>query len=284
VHDNGYVLVSLLSFLRCPFCETGSPTLGVSRQRKDELGEDELVNATLKCDGCDRTTEVIDSIWHAMGNHKPQRTIAQLANVLPPVPQLYENVWRMRSMKLLTRGTYTVSEELQELHEQMKPAVERLFVDVATSEGLYARTLANGGATVFAIDHSVPFLRSVVRRRRRTPLRGRVVAIRAMAQHLPIQTGRLHGAVMGASLNEIGDQTAAVAEMGRVTVVGGNLFNMSLIPSVTSVGRAAQLVAKLGGVRFPSQGETEKLFDGAGTGIVRSETTGVVLRLSSNKR
>ncbi len=283
MHNNVAVLISLLSSLQCPFCELGSPTVDIARRQH----HDELVDGTLRCDGCGRTTEVAGSIWHAMGNHKPNRSIAQFSNVLPPVPQLYEDLWRIRSMKLLTHGAFSVEQELAELREHMKSGSGgpsgKLYVDVGTSEGLYARALADEGATVFAVDHSVRFLKRVVSRSTRLSGPGRVVAVRAMAQHLPIRSASLNGAVMGASLNEIGDQQAAVMEMGRVTSAGGALFNMSLIPSATTIGKLAQLAAKLGGVSFPSAEETKTMFTEAAAISLRCEMTGVVLRLAGKK-
>jgi SAM-dependent methyltransferase len=273
------VFASLIPLLRCPYCAATPLVL-----RDSSPNDRERVQAgTLACSVCARTTEIADFIWRAMGAAKPQKTLAQLSNVLPPVPQLYENVWRKRSLSLLTKGRYTTAEELEELRayvSETSETREHVYLDVACSEGLYARTVAPNVRAVFAVDHSLPFLKRVVHRAGELP----VVAVQALAQQLPFVSNAFHATIIGASLNEIGDQRAAVREMGRVSKPSARIFSMSLIPATTTLGKFAQAAAGLGGVTFPSEKYTIRLFEEAEIDVVQTSSTGVVLRLCGSKR
>ena len=240
-----------------------------------------LTDGTLTCRSCRCNSSVLGGIWLAMGVHKPARTIAQLLNVVPPTPQLYERLWRHRSLSLISRGATSTETELNELRIALpkEDGAERIIVDVACSEGLYARTLADASTVVIAVDHSLGFLRRVVERSVGLP----IVAVRALAQHLPIGSGVVDGVVMGASLNEIGDRTAAVMEMARVTKPGGRLFSMSLVAAGTRPGRIAQKLAGTGGIDFPTLTETVALFANAGFAVDTPRVDGVVARLSGHR-
>ena len=212
-----------------------------------------------------------------MGNAKWSKTVAQISNVTPPTPQLYERLWRVRSLSLLSGRPFPNVEELSELLESLKPEPGRVFVDVACSEGLYARALAARGATVFAVDHSKPFLRRVNERSGEL----RVVAVRALAQSLPVCTAALDGAAMGASLNEIGDQAAAVSEMGRVVRPGGAAFSMSLTTATTPRGRFVQRLIGPLGITTPTTETTLEFFELAGLRLQSHKLDRIVLRVSA---
>jgi ubiquinone/menaquinone biosynthesis C-methylase UbiE len=215
-----------------------------------------------------------------MGPHQAQRTLAQLSNVVPPVPQLYESVWRKRSLSLLSRRPFSIADELAELSEALKPSTGRVMIDVACSEGLYARHLAAAGSPVLAVDHSLAFLRRTALRSRELP----VVPVRALAQHLPFVEGAAEGVAIGGSLNEIGDQRAAIAESSRVLKPGGAWFSMHLRPVSTGLGRVAQLLARGGGVTFPSSSTVDSWLRDSGLIEQSAVHTGVVSRVSANKQ
>ncbi len=270
------MLASLVPILRCPFCHGGplepAPVVAQSGDWIDD--------ATLRCQVCGRTTEIRDRIWHAMGNASAARTVAQLSNVTPPTPQLYERLWRVRSLSLLSGRSFPNAEELAELVACLAPKPGAVFVDVACSEGLYARALATKGATVIAIDHSLRFLRRVQIRAGSLP----IVSVRALAQNLPISSDALDGAAMGASLNEIGDQPRAVAEMARVTRPGGAVFSMSLTTATTRVGRLVQRAVSPLGITTPTVEETIALFESAGLDVRSRELDRIVFRVGAARR
>ncbi len=270
------MLRSLLPLLRCPFCAAGP----VSATQIVTADDARIDNGTLGCAACGRSTEVVDRIWHAMGTHTWSKTLAQISNVTPPTPQLYERLWRVRSLSLLSGRSFPNNEELDELTDALRPGAGKVFVDVACSEGLYARALATRGATVIAIDHSRPFLRRVIHRAGDLP----IVAVRAMAQHLPIVSGGLDGAGMGASLNEIGDQPTAVAEMARVVRPGGAVFSMSLTTATTRRGRIIQRMLAPSGITVPTADATVEMFEQAGLTVDSRRLDRIVLRVAATRR
>jgi ubiquinone/menaquinone biosynthesis C-methylase UbiE len=153
-----------------------------------------------------------------------------------------------------------------------------VIVDVACSEGLYARHLARSGATAIAVDHALPFLRAV---RRRAAADGvRVIAVQAPAQRLPLAAGAVDAVVIGGSLNEVGDRAAAVDELARVTRSDGTAFSMSLTTATAPLGKLLQALLRPSGIAFPSAADTEALFAGRGFSVVSRAHDRVVLRLA----
>ena len=113
---------------------------------------------------------------------------------------------------------------------------------------LYARTLAEPGTTVAAIDHSLPFLREG---RRLAHERGRRISfVRASAQALPFVSGKAAGVGMGGSLNEIGNQHRALDEVRRVLRTDGRFFCMNLVAATSGWGGQIQRLLGTGGVEF----------------------------------
>jgi SAM-dependent methyltransferase len=232
-------------------------------------------------DGAD-PSEIDHGIWGALGGVAPPRTLAQLSNVVPPVPQLYERVWRRRSLGLLSRRPFPVTEELAELDAALPDVAGARCVDVGCSEGLYARHLARRGAIVAAIDHSRPFLRRARLRAARESVE--IAAIRATAQRLPFLDATLDAAAIGGSLNEIGDRAGAIAEAARVLRPGGRMFVMSLVAAPTRPGRILQAAVRPSGIEFPAASAATVEFEAAGFTVVDERLDGVVARTTLVRR
>lgn len=265
-----------LPYLRCPFCATG-----VLQLRTGPSGAPHHENATLDCSQCAGTSEVIDGIWHAMGTHRASRSLAQLSNLAAPTARWYEDVWRTRSLSLLSGRSFPNSEELIELTSALGPGPGRFMLDVACSEGLYARALARAGSPVIAVDHSVVFLEKLRTRCEREDLA--VLPVRALAQYLPVADNAMAGVAMGGSLNEIGDAAQAVAEMARVLDGNGRFFSMHLLRSHTWKGRAAQLLAGPAGIKFLTLSGTHRLLRDGGLVATMVRTDGVVARITAER-
>jgi len=225
-----------------------------------------------------------DGIIDAMGGRHALRNPAQLVNRLPLTARIYESLWRVRSLGLLSGRPFPVADELAELEAGVRPALGpgAVVADVAASEGLYGRHLAHCGAEVVFIEHAVPFLRRALRRCAAEGISDRVDAVRALAAHLPFEDDCMDAVVMGGSLNEIGDEAAALAEMVRVLRPGGRLFLMSLVPATSRIARLAQALAGPGGIRFPTAGRTVAWL-GPSMRVIDERVDGVVLRLVAEK-
>jgi ubiquinone/menaquinone biosynthesis C-methylase UbiE len=221
-----------------------------------------------------------DGVLDAMGGDRPHLTLAQLSNLVPLTARIYERYWRVRSLGLLSGRPFPIEEELVELETAVGDVAGGLVVDVAASEGLYGRRLAARGADVITIDHSAPFARRTRDRAEAELVADRVLPVRARAQRLPVRSGVADAAVMGGSLNEIGDMEGALAEMARVVRPGGRLFTMSLVRASTGPGRVLQAALGPSGIVFPTLERTRAAFP-AGVRIVEERLDGVVLRLTA---
>jgi 2-polyprenyl-3-methyl-5-hydroxy-6-metoxy-1,4-benzoquinol methylase len=266
------MLSEVVPLLMCPWCRADGLML-----RGDAI-KGRVRQGTLSCGECGKVTTIAGGIWLAMGIGKRQRSIAQLTNVWPNAI-FYESLWRPGALSRFSGRKFPLSEELGEMTAAMKPSPEQVFVDVACSEGLYARTLAQSGAVVFAVEHSVPMLRKVVKRSGSLP----VIAVQAVAQHLPFATNKTDGVVIGGSFNEIGDRAAAVTEMTRITRVGGTVFSMHLNQARTAGGRFLQGALKPNGIVFASADQWRRDITAAGLHVQSEHTDAIVTRMTLTK-
>jgi SAM-dependent methyltransferase len=267
------MLADLVPLLICPWCRADGLTL-----RGDQGPGGRVSNGTLTCTECGKPTTIKNEIWLAMGTGKRQRSIAQLTNVWPNAI-FYESLWRPGALSRFSGRSFPLSEELGEMTAAMKPSTGQVFVDVACSEGLYARTLAKSGAAVFAVEHSVPMLRKVGKRSGHLP----VVAVQAVAQHLPFRTEAFDGVVIGGSLNEIGDRAAAVSEMTRLTQPGGTVFSMHLDQARTGFGRALQSLLKPNGIVFATPDKWRQDLIADGLTVESEHRDAIVTRMTLQK-
>lgn len=261
----------LVPVLACPWCRNGD----LSPDRSLPRGE-RIMNLALSCPTCGRVSKVVDGIWMAMGPAHRQRSIAQLTNVWPNAI-FYESLWRPGALGRFSGRKFPLAEELGELTAALQPSRGDVMIDIAASEGLYARTLSASGATVMAVEHSIPFLKKVLRRAERA--NARVVPVFAIAQRLPVADGTLQGVAIGGSMNEIGDRAAAVSEMARVAAPGAAVFSMQLLTARTRVGRILQSLLGPSGINFASADEWTRLFSRDDLSLITNHVDGIVQRL-----
>lgn len=233
----------LLPFLHCPVCAADP----LSLVEADEA-DGEIVAGVLRCTHCSTQTQIVDGIWDTLAGDPLPRTPAQLTNYLPLAARGYEPLWRWQALSRLSGRRFPLREELTLLRDLIQPQADQVYVDVACSVGLYARTLARSGATVAGVDHSWAMLREARRVAKQQGLR--IGYVRARAQALPFVDGAAAGTTMGGSLNEIGDEQRALVEMARVTQANGRLFCMNLLQAQTAWGRTLQDLLGTGGINF----------------------------------
>lgn len=267
------ITTDLSTVLACPSCG--------GRFKGPIQPWDRAADLTFTCGSCDATSHVDDGIWRAMGHRRVDRTVTQVINRLPPAAWIYERLWRRFSLTLLTQRRFPIADELAELDAALDPGEGQIVVDVACSEGLYARHLAASGAIVFAVDHSLPFLRAA--QRRATAAGVVVLPVQAVAEGLPFSDRSVDATSLGGSLNELEDQPVAVGELGRITKAGGATFDMSLVHSPSRIGRFFQRLFGPGGVVAFSAPETVEMYERAGFDVDRVVVDRLVLRLTGRK-
>jgi ubiquinone/menaquinone biosynthesis C-methylase UbiE len=193
-------------------------------------------------------------------------SLAQSSNFLPITAALYD-LWRGKSISLLTRENYSLEREFTLMLEWLKVEPKQTFLDVGTSTGNYARVLAKTGAIVTAIDISKPFLERAAQNNSNLE----IVFEQANAEALPYADSSFDGVTLGATLNEFFHTNTALAEIARVLKPGGKLFMMYLCESETSFGRLVQLPFKLSGVRFPNREAVREYLSSLGFERPRAE-------------
>lgn len=236
----------LLPYLVCPHCRA---TLVLQHAVSDPLNE--IIGGELACAGCRAAYPIRDGIADLLGPARPP-TPAQITNEWRLTAWLYERAWRPFALTLLSREPFPYRRELPLLAELIQPQRGGLFLDVACSNGLYARALtrARRGAPghVLGIDHALPMLAQARRFARAARLR--ISFVRAEAQALPVGAGLAAGVAIGGSLNEIGDLGGCLAEVRRVLAPGGRLVAMTLARAATPAGRLVQAGLQPGGIMF----------------------------------
>jgi SAM-dependent methyltransferase len=235
----------------------------------------------LRCPVNEVGYEIDQGIVDFIGPWDLPNSPAQLTNYLAPTAWAYERTWRPRALTLLSGEPFGYDRELPLVSELMAPERGGLYLDVACSNGLYARALsralgaASGHGHVAGIDHSLPMLRQaqVFAQRENLP----ISYIRAKAQRLPFQDDSIAGVVMGGSLNEIGDVDACLREIRRVLACSGRCVIMNLIQAEHSSGRTLQKFLGLGGTAFWTLDELNRRFQHNGLTLKAQWRYGVVV-------
>jgi SAM-dependent methyltransferase/uncharacterized protein YbaR (Trm112 family) len=259
--------------LRCPTCH-----LPFTLQHIRTAADDEIIGGDLGCAGCGAHYPVRDGIADFLGFPRPP-TPAQIVNELPPVAWVYERAWRPFALTLLSAESFPYRRELPLIAGLVEPRRGGLYLDVACSNGLYARALARmlGGTAghVAAFDHSMPMLKQARRYARAAGLR--ISYVRAKAQALPVVAHAAAGVVIGGSLNEIGDLDACLAEVRRTLAMDGRYLAMTLACAATAKGRMFQRLMGIGGIAFWTPDELSRAFSRRGLWTVARWKYGLVM-------
>ena len=252
-----------LSYLRCPHHPAHSLTLAANAVQ----GADEAIrDGTLTCVGCAARYPIREGIVDLLPRIGLPPTLAQLTNALPVAAWAYERSWRPRALTLLTGEPFGYERELPLMVGLADLPRGGLIVDVACSNGLYARAFEQGRkgvpGHVIVIDHSLPMLKQARAFAQNEGLR--ISFVRARAQALPFAPAAAATLAMGGSLNEIGDSSKALDELYRTLAPDGRCVLMSLVAGSTTAGRTLQAGLGLGGVEFPTLTELNRRLAVAG--------------------
>lgn len=204
-------------------------------------------------------------------------TMAQRSNFAPPTAWLYEDLWRRKSIGLLSGEDFSFDDERRLLLEWLQPQTGELHLDLGCSSGFYARSLkqAAPGARVAALDFSIPMLRDARKRAKSEQLE--LYLLRADAQNLPFAAQSIEALCCGGSLNEFASPGKALREARRVIKPEGRMFMMHLLEAGTSAGRMLQRAAGGGGIHFWSAGASRQLFEESGFQIIKEKQLGIVM-------
>lgn len=252
-----------LDWLTCPH---DPATLLALEPGVQEAMDGEIIGGQVRCPSCSAHYPIVDGVLDLLGPLGLPTSVAQAVNVFPPAAWGYERTWRPRALSMLTGEPFGYDRELPLITGLVAPERGGLIVDVACSNGLYARALErtryDAPGHVVGVDMAMPMLRQARAYARAERLR--ISYVRARAQALPFANGAATALAMGGSLNEIGDSAAALREVRRVLAPTGRVALMHLVRDESAAGRALQSFLSLGGVALPPLAEVNHAFAAAG--------------------
>ncbi len=207
---------------------------------------------------------------------RPRVPLAQSSNFWPLTAAVYEPLWRLRSLSLLTGGSFSTERELALMLSWVKPKPGERILDAATSGGLYARTLLERepGLEVHALDFSEAFLKKAQAYAERDGVSP--VFVQADVRSLPYRDAVFDALVCGGSLNEFTDLPQILSEFARVLKPGGQMWQMYLTEAQGFPGRLGQRLLRLSGLRFINPEKLEQEAQKVGFRLERAEYRGPV--------
>ena len=203
-------------------------------------------------------------------------TLAQSTNHWNVTASVYEDLWRVRSLSLLTGEPFPIEKEKELLNKWVQPKPSGIYLDVGCSTALYARSLkkAEPKSTQVALDFSTAMLEEA--RLKAEADQTELFLIRADARELPFFSATFDGIVMGGTLNELGDELKVLYECRRVIKKDGVLFMMHLIQAGSWYGKILQNSAEWSGIKFWTEEQSNDLFNRAGFEVEDQFVKGIV--------
>lgn len=222
--------------------------------------------------------EIRNNILNLTGDSEAngERSIVQSANQWRITASVYEDVWRNRSLTLLTGEEFPIEKEQEKLLEWMNPKPEKSYLDIGCSTAIYARSLkrAEPEAYVVALDSSLQMLEEA--RIKAEADQTELLFLRADAREMPFFSNSFDGLMMGGTLNELTDELKVLFECRRVIKEEGVFFMMHLIRSGSWVGSLFQDSAEWSGLSFHTVKESNEMFERAGFKVKDQIVKGIV--------
>jgi SAM-dependent methyltransferase len=277
--------MEFLEQLLCPVCRHAGLRLSTTLQTANGNGTNDALPAHgyAVCDRCGSLHPIAGHILDLLAHEKRLAlTPAGWSNHMPPTARAYEDLWRVRSLGILTGEKFPLAREFALLNEWLGVQAGQTVVDLGASTGLYARGLAGAAqrvtptARLIAVDAAWEMLAEARRRARAEDRRG-IVFVRVTAETLPFPDGSIDGIACGGSLNEMQTFDAPLREAARVVKPGGRMFVMSLARAATARGRFVQGLASAAGIRFPARETFNRLVEKSGWQLARQQEHGIVL-------
>jgi len=242
---------------------------------------EEVSNLSLPFNGSFATTDgdeypVKNNIIDLLDKDPAFASIALSTNHWKLTAAIYEDIWRKRSLSLLSGEDFPIEKEHELLIDWTEPKAGGLYLDLGASTALYARALkaAQPKAHLVALDFSTQMLEEA--RIKAEADETDMYLLRADGRDLPFFSSTFDGIVMGGTLNELSDPVKVLYEASRVLKKDGSFFMMHLIKSDAWYGRLLQESIGLGGIRFWTIDESNQLFKQGGFRVDKQITRGIV--------
>lgn len=220
--------------------------------------------------------EIRNNIIHFLTEEPESLSLVQTTNHWKLTAAAYEDIWRKRSLSLLTGENFPVQKERELLMRWLNPRPHKLYLDIGCSTALYARLVnkTEPGCEVVALDNSTEMLEEA--RLKAEADQTRIFLLRADAERLPFFGATFDGLMMGGTLNELTDPLKVMYESRRVLKKSGTFFMMHLIKADAWYTRLLQDSVSWGGIQFWSVEESNRLFERAGFAVEDQLAKGIV--------
>lgn len=237
------------------------------------------LNVSLNGELCSSNGECFQiqkNILDLLGKEPDGLTMAEYSNHFGITASAYEDLWRTKSLSILTGHDFPIEREIRYLNDWLDPKPNHLILDLGCSTALYARELKkkNASIDVVALDFSTPMLEEA--RKRALADETEVFLVRANAKKLPFFNEQLDAIACGGTLNELSDPRKVLYECRRSLKDEGKFFLMHLLVAETWYGKALQLSAQAGGIQFWTKPKVNELFESSGFKISKQHTEGIV--------
>ncbi|WP_138430879.1 class I SAM-dependent methyltransferase [Fodinibius saliphilus] len=201
---------------------------------------------------------------------------AQSSNHWKVTAALYEDIWRKRSLSILTGEAFPIEKERELLIEWLNPQPDKMYLDIGCSTGLYGRLVQGKEANtkVVSLDFSKQMLEEA--RLKSEAEQANLFLLRADGRKLPFFAATFDGVMMGGTLNELSDPLKVLYEARRVIKKDGTFFMMHLVKADAWYMRLLQDSAEFGGIKFWTIGESNTMFERAGFHISEQFSKGIV--------
>lgn len=252
-----------LVYLRCPLCH--APL---------RLHTGDGTHGSVRCTNNTHTYQIRYGILDLLIDARP-RSLAAWSNEFQITAWAYERVWRPYALSILSGTPFGYDRESAILTEGYTNT-RGLVVDIACSNGLYARTVAKAypQKSVIGIDRALPML--IEAQRRAVAAQLPISYVRADARVLPMPSGISEHIVIGGSLNEMEDIPQVFAEISRIATPTGTFVNMTLTKASSWLGRIVQALLAPGGITFFRPDTLITQLQSHGWRIHSSTITGIV--------
>ena len=217
-----------------------------------------------------------NNILDLLGDIPRDETLAQMSNHWKLTASMYEDLWRVKALSLMTGEDFPIVEEQRLLVDWTNIITNGLYLDAGCSTALYSRGLLKhqSNLNVVALDFSTEML--IEARKRSIFDSVEPYLIRADASNLPFFSESFDGVVCGGTLNEFFDPVKVLYEFKRTLKKDGTLFMMHLLKADSWYGKLLQEPIKLGGIKFWTLDESNELFERAGFIVGKQVVRGIV--------
>ena len=220
--------------------------------------------------------QIKNNIIDLLGEDPVSMSWAQSSNHWKLTAALYEDIWRKRSLSILTGEDFPIEKERELLIDWLNPRSGKLYLDIGCSTALYGRLIkeAEPESRLVSLDFSKQMLQEA--RLKSEAEEADQYLLRADARRLPFFGATFDGMTMGGTLNELTDPLKVLYEARRVIKKDGVFFMMHLIKAGAWYARLLQDSAEYGGIKFWTIEESNQLFERAGFTVADQFSKGIV--------